>query len=142
MRRWLEAMVTMALLGVASVGPAGPAAADAPQSATIEDLVWSDARVAVARLWGDDANGPYGKLVKFPPGLVSPLHFHSNDYTAVVISGTLLDPTDPSATARRLAAGGFYFLPAGTAYTVRCVSEVPCLVYAHQAGGFDFNQVE
>ncbi len=138
MRRF--ALMTMMLLCLALNSPAK--SADAPKSGTIEDLVWSDARVAVALLWGDDAAGPYGKLVKFPPGLVSPPHFHSEDYTAVVISGILLDPTDPTDAARPLAAGGFYLLPGGTVYTVRCVSEVPCLVYAHQAGGFDFNRTD
>ena len=111
----------------------------APRSATPDELDWSENRVQVATLWGDDEIGPYGKLVKFPSGLISPPHFHSNDYRAVIISGTLLDPTDRSQEARRLGAGAFYFLPAGTTYTVRCVSEEPCVIYAHQTGGFDFN---
>ena len=60
----------------------------------------------------------------------------------MIISGTLLDPTDRSAEARRLGSGAFYFLPAGTIYTVRCVSDAPCLIYAHQPGGFDFKSPE
>lgn len=135
-----KALAAAALTGLLIGGPLF--AESPPRSATPDDLSWSDDRVQVAGLWGDDATGPYGKLVKFPSGLVSPAHYHSNDYTAVVISGTLLDPTDRSDTARPLAAGAFYFLPAGTAYTVRCVSAEPCLIYAHQPGAFDFNDVE
>ncbi len=133
---------------VAGLGVAGIARAsageetEAPRVTAVEDLTWTEGVVAVAHLWGDAETGPYGKLVKFPAGLVSPPHYHSNDYTAVIIAGTQLDPIDQSSAARRLGPGAHYFLPGGTVYVVRCVSETPCLIYAHQTGGFDFNRVD
>ena len=139
MQRHARGIAAAALLAMAGT-PA--AAGEAPRSATLDELSWTESRVPVAHLWGDTEAGPYAKLVKFPPGLVSPPHYHTNDYAAVVITGALLDPTDLSETARPLGPGAHYFLPGGTVYVVRCVSTDPCLIYAHQSGGYDFNRVE
>lgn len=139
MQRLATGIAAATLLAMAST-PA--AAGETPRSAIPDELSWTDSHVPVADLWGDAETGPYAKLVKFPPGLVSPPHYHTNDYAAVVISGALLDPTDGAAAARPLGPGAHYFLPAGTVYVVRCVSAEPCLIYAHQGGGYDFNRVD
>ncbi len=139
MRRRALGIAAAALIAMAST-PA--TAGEAPRSAIPDELSWTESRVPVAQLWGDAETGPHAKLVKFPPGLVSPPHYHSNDYAAVVITGALLDPTDRSDSARPLGPGAHYFLPGGTVYVVRCVSAEPCLIYAHQSRGYDFNRVD
>ena len=43
--------------------------------------------VEIAVLWGDPVNGPAGILLRLPPGFPGGMHYHSQDYHAVVVAG-------------------------------------------------------
>jgi quercetin dioxygenase-like cupin family protein len=71
-------------------------------------------------LYGDPAKpGPYALRIKFPAGVMSRPHSHSDDRTGVVIKGTWWtgDNADfnPSATVP-VRAGGFVIHPKGEAH--------------------------
>ncbi|WP_084705242.1 cupin domain-containing protein [Beijerinckia mobilis] len=70
-----------------------------------------------AVIFGDPSKpGVYVIRVKFPPGVHSNPHFHSEDRHAVVISGTWWNGTGEDisfAKARPVKAGSYVFHPAG-----------------------------
>jgi len=90
--------------------------------------------------WGDRAIGAHGIVGEFIAGGTSPAHSHSFSYHGVVLSGTMVNPFlgRPSEEAQQLAAGDYWFVPAGFDHVTACVSVEPCTFYFHSEGLFDF----
>ena len=91
-------------------------------------------------LWGDPAKGPYGGIQKFPPGFSAPLHTHSSDMRAVVISGTFLVAPE-GGTDNKLTAGSYEFIPSTFKHTTKCDTSSECLVFVETHGKFDVKLV-
>lgn len=58
------------------------------------DLKWEQEKdappgVMGADVWGNRHTGAYGGYSKFPAGAKFPLHFHTNDFKGIVVSGTI-----------------------------------------------------
>jgi hypothetical protein len=87
-------------------------------------------------LWGDPTKGPYGGIQKFPPGFSAPLHTHSSDIRAIVISGTLLVAPEGGAD-NRLTADSYEFIPSTFKHTTKCDTSSECLVFVETRGKFD-----
>jgi quercetin dioxygenase-like cupin family protein len=73
--------------------------------------------------WGDVEKGPYQVLVKFPAGAIAQPHYHKYDEFATIVSGTVAfgatDTIDESKLTE-VSAGGYVFIPAGTAHWAKC----------------------
>src|SRR5512132_3524358 len=98
-RRLLVVVFALGLSGFAAAQCAGVSRARAASHASSPvflppaDVKWTDLDpvrapgIRIADLWGDHAKGAYGAFLKFPAGFVAPLHTHTHDIRAVILSG-------------------------------------------------------
>ena len=92
-------------------------------------------------LWGDPAKGPHGALHKFEPGFSAPLHTHSSDLRAIVISGTIIHSPE-GGPEKRLPAGSYLFEPSTYKHITRCDTGSECVFFVEANGKFDVKPVE
>ena len=98
--------------------------------------------VKMGRAWGDRGKGAHGTFGEFPGGAKSPPHMHSQPYHGIVVSGTMTNPFGNEANPPRMAAGSYWYVPAGAAHVTACISREPCLFYMHAEDAFDFAPVK
>jgi len=110
------------------------------------EIKWSDAPPdlpkggQVAALQGDPfKKGPFTIRLKMPPGYKIPPHWHTQDESLTVVSGTLVlhlgDTMD--APAHNLAAGAFHYLPGKMHHAAEAKGET--VVQVHGMGPFDIH---
>ena len=90
-----------------------------------------------APAFGDLAHGEHGTFVKMPAGFVSPLHTHTEDYYAVVVSGVGVN-TQPGKADIPLPSGSYWFQAGGEPHVTKCISAVECIFFLSQPGAFDY----
>jgi hypothetical protein len=106
---------------------------------TPADLKWSPVEgtpVMMAAGWSS-ANGSYCHFNKFPKGTKMPLHHHSADLSALVISGKL-GSGEQGTAPKLLSAGGYQFIPGGLAHTTECGPDADCVILACGPAAFDY----
>ena len=88
---------------------------------------------------GDPAAGPVTVMLKLPKG-PAPIHWHSSDYSAVVVEGTTKHwRPGKEADAKALGVGTAWFQPGGSAATAHgdeCTSD-SCTIFIVMPGKFD-----
>ncbi|HYT78244.1 MAG TPA: cupin domain-containing protein [Actinomycetota bacterium] len=96
--------------------------------------------VQMATLWGDPMAGPFGALLKMPPGFESPMHRHSNDERVVVVRGTSIHWSEGESreTAQPVSAGDFLVMPSGVNHVSAATDDGECLEFVTMDGKFDF----
>ncbi|MGQ2903327.1 MAG: DUF4437 domain-containing protein [Neoaquamicrobium sediminum] len=84
----------------------------------------------LAPLWGTRSTGPAGTLLKFPGGVVAPVHSHTADYRAVVIKGTWKHWVQGNADGRgpELNPGAYWTQQADQMHADACVSQSECVI--------------
>ncbi len=87
--------------------------------------------------YGDSAHGRHGTLIKMPAKFVSPVHAHTEDYYAVVITGVMANGA-PRADDVPLPPGSYWFQRGEEMHVTKCISQTECLFMTSQAGRFDF----
>jgi beta-alanine degradation protein BauB len=87
--------------------------------------------------YGDLAKGAHGTFIRMPAHFVSPLHRHTEDYFAVVISGVGVN-TQPAKDDVPLAVGSYWFQRGGENHVTKCLSDTDCLFFLYQPGKFDY----
>ena len=93
--------------------------------------------------FGDRGATAHGTFGTFPASFITPHHTHSTAYHGVVIEGVMTNPfNEDPADSPRMAAGSYWYVPAGAAQATACVSDVPCKFYFHADGAFDFHPAE
>lgn len=97
--------------------------------------------IMFASLWGNMDKGAYGVLVKFPAGTKHPLHTHTSDIKAVVISGTFYYAPE-GGTEQRLGPGSYFFVPGGSKHMSGSTDDGPCEIFQESAGKFDMMSAE
>lgn len=90
-----------------------------------------------APAYGDLAHGRHGTFIRMPAGFVSPLHTHTEDYYAVVISGVGVN-TQPGKAEIPLPVGSYWFQKGGEPHVTKCISAVDCIFFLSQPGAFDY----
>ena len=89
-----------------------------------DDVKWIDAPqfpgVKMAVVQGDASKGPHHAFVKLPAGFSAPLHHHSADHYATVLSGTVVFTVD--GQDHRLPAGSYF------SFTGKKTQVTPCEV--------------
>jgi hypothetical protein len=116
-------------------------AADTSISVAVNDLKFFDTGVGplkAAAGFGDLSKGPHSTFVKLPAGFVSPLHTHTEDYYAVVVTGVVANEADAAAKDRPLAPGSYYFQKGKAKHVTKCLSANECVIFLTQAGKFDY----
>lgn len=139
-------LCALALLAVLAA-PSALVAQEAPDDQEmigLAEVQWAEIvpGIEFGTLFGDWQADAHGKLVRFDPGVVSPMHTHGGGYHAVVIAGTVINPYEGEEDPPLLEPGAYWATPAGAVHATGCVSEEPCLVYAHMEEGWDIEVVE
>jgi quercetin dioxygenase-like cupin family protein len=111
---------------------------------TGEDLKWVDVPesggVQVANVSGDVMKTAYSAFAKIPAGQMHPLHTHTSDTKAVVISGTFV-LTPEGGVEKKLPAGSYFMVPGGLKHTSGCAAGAPCLLFQQGPAKFDMKPV-
>ena len=124
---------------------APPAPEPDPVFLAPEEVEWAvilEDAVDFGTLYGDWDADPHGKLVRFQPNVASPPHRHSGHYHAVVIEGTVTNPVEGESSPVQMGPGHYWYVPAGAEHVTACISDTPCLVYAHMDGAWDIEVIE
>ena len=106
---------------------------------TIADLEWHDVAPGLPVKASDSWKGPGGShcaFNKFPKGFLAPLHSHSKDLHAVVLSGNWGSWAE-GAPDKLVGPGGIQFIPAGLKHVTKCAEAMDCVVYECGPGPFD-----
>jgi quercetin dioxygenase-like cupin family protein len=106
----------------------------------VQSLKWFDTGIGpmkAAMAYGDMGKGPYGAVLKMPKGFVSPVHLHSHDYRAVVVSGTVVN-SEVGKPDIRMEPGSYWFQVGNVQHVTKCVSADGCMVFLTQTEKFDF----
>jgi quercetin dioxygenase-like cupin family protein len=96
--------------------------------------------VELAKLSGDPMKGAYAVFVKLSAGQQHPLHTHSSDVKAVVLSGTFTI-TPEGGVEKKIGPGGYFFVPANTKHSSACAAGAPCVMFQEGPGKFDVKPV-
>lgn len=106
----------------------------------VETLKWFDTGIGpmkAAVAYGDMSTGPYGVFLKFPGGFSSPVHHHTADYRAVVISGVIVN-SEVGEADLTMRPGSYWQQRGKAQHVTKCVSDEGCTVFLTQTGKFDF----
>ena len=111
---------------------------------TPEAMKWIDVPESggaqVANVSGDVMKGAYSAFAKIPAGQMHPLHTHTSEVKAVVVSGTfLLGPE--GGPEKQLAPGSYFVVPGGFKHTSGCAAGAPCLLFQQGSAKFDMKPV-
>lgn len=93
--------------------------------------------IKVAPGYGDMFKGAHSNFVKIPGGFNSPLHFHTEDYYAVVVSGVVGNGVE-GAQDIPLSPGSYWFQSGNEKHVTKCLSSTECVFFVTQPGKFDF----
>lgn len=127
----VAAALSSAAFGVAS--DAGKSVVMAPA-----DLQWKtmgNAGVATALVSGDMAKGPCRFFLKYPAGLVTPLHHHSSDHHVTVISGTIT--LTVGGKDYRLGPGSYFMLGDKAPHVAKVEGKEDAIMFIQAEGPWD-----
>ncbi|WP_257305181.1 cupin domain-containing protein [Geothrix campi] len=103
------------------------------------DIKWTDVPdfqgVQMAILEGDPTKGAGHFLIKLKDGFVAPLHHHTSDHFATVLSGTLSFTVDGKETL--LPAGSFFVFKGKKEHITKCVPGADCVLSVDVRGKWD-----
>lgn len=102
------------------------------------DLKWkalNDAGVAAAVVSGDMATGPCRFFLKYPAGLVTPLHSHTADHHVVVVSGSIT--LTVGGKDHRLAPGDYFMLADRAPHAAKVEGSEAAVMFIEAAGPWD-----
>ena len=109
-----------------------------------EDIKWEAPKdappgVMAAGLWGNMGKGAYGALIKFGQTMDTPLHIHTSDTKAVVVSGSFWYAAE-GGERKMLGPGSYFMIPGGLRHTSG--SEAGTVVFQEGPGKFDVKMVK
>lgn len=102
------------------------------------DLKWVDQGipgVRAAAVDGDMKKGPCHFFLKYPAGLVTPLHHHSPDHYVTTLSGNLVLVVD--GKDHPLPPGSFFALTGKEPHAARCEGKEDCVMFIDARGPWD-----
>ena len=80
-----------------------------------------------ATVEGASTKGPHHSFTKFNAGFSAPMHFHSSDHFAAVITGTLVLTID--GVERKLTPGSYFSFTDKTIHSTKCELGADCLLF-------------
>ena len=106
---------------------------------TTADLAWKDVMPGMPLQGVEVWKGPGGagcQFIKFPKGTLVPVHWHSKDTHAIVISGSFGSAPE-GAEPKLLGPGAHQFVPAKLKHSTKCGDAADCVIYSCSVGPFD-----
>ena len=142
---------TCVLAAPALAQPKTPAAPPVPAAAAkmvmtpAAKLVWTplDPKqpkgLQTSLVSGDMMKGPTSFFLKLPAGAKSGAHAHTNDYYAVLISGSHGHGANEKEAATPMTVGSTWFQPGKEMHFDTCNGKKDCVILLmYPSGGFDF----
>jgi len=126
-----------AMAAIASFGSAAPAQERdrvGPAAVQWKEIVPGAHFGAVYGDWNKEAHGKYVRFVK---RVQIPLHRHTNDYHAVVISGRMVNLFEGGRRVE-VAPGEYFYMAPMRAHSHECLSDGGCVFYTHAERLWDF----
>ena len=102
------------------------------------DLKWKamgNSGVAAAPVSGDMEKGPSRFFLKYPVGLVTPLHHHSANHHVTVVSGTITLTVD--GKEHRLGPGSYFMLSDRAAHVAKVEGNEDAVFFIQAEGPWD-----
>lgn len=132
----------LALTIAISALPVCAASEDAESShSAFSELEWFETPFGpdASVVYGDFNNGEHMTYIKFLPGMVTPIHTHSSDYTGLVVKGTTMhwQPNKPD-TQIELGEGSHWSISANVPHVSECLPGSACIMAIVQQDKFDF----
>ncbi|HTM21898.1 MAG TPA: DUF4437 domain-containing protein [Kofleriaceae bacterium] len=91
-----------------------------------------------AQAWGDpNGDKPHGFFIKIAAGNPGFMHYHTNDYHAVVIQGSPRH-WEPGETAEPSPPGSYFWQKGGAPHQDSCDAGTDCIGYVVMLGKLDF----
>jgi quercetin dioxygenase-like cupin family protein len=88
---------------------------------------------------GDFSKGKHITMIKFAPGMKTPVHIHTNSYVGVVISGSMKHyEVGHPETETVLGAGAHWSVNGGAEHISECVGPEDCISAVYQDEPFDY----
>jgi hypothetical protein len=122
----------VAVLGILLLEPTRASAPNVPLMLVgPADIKWEPtARPDSMRgsLWGDPTKGAFAYFNRYNGGWQLPLHYHTNQLSGVIISGTFVIHV-AGQNSKELPAGAYFSVPGKTRHTDACLPGPSCVVY-------------
>lgn len=137
MKHLVAALVVLAVPALALAEAPKPGA-KAVMWAT-EELKWADVPgfpVKTAVLWGDATKGEHGAFMKLPAGFEAPMHHHTADHHAVVVSGTVILGPE-GAAEKKLGPGSYFEFTGMKKHTTKCAAGSDCVLLVDAVSAWD-----
>jgi len=102
------------------------------------DLKWQamgNAGVAAAPVSGDMEKGPCRFFLKYPAGLVTPMHHHTADHHVTVISGSIT--LSAGGKDHRLGPGDYFMLADRAGHIAKVEGNEPVVFFIQADGPWD-----
>jgi beta-alanine degradation protein BauB len=106
-----------------------------------KDVKWFETGFGpwAAAVEGDLSKGGHMTMVKFAPGMKTPVHIHSADYSAVVIQGHWKHyEVGKPETETVLGPGSFWYVKGDAEHISECVGPEECISVVTQDAAFDY----
>lgn len=89
---------------------------------------------------GDPAKGPHHFYLKFAAGFAAPVHHHTADHYATVVSGTLVLTVD--GKEHKLLPGSYFAFTGKADHATKCEAGADCVVFIDVRGPWDVVPLE
>lgn len=140
----MKKLMVVVVLGLAATAYAKGGKAKEAVLTKADDMKWVEipesGGAQISPVTGDPMKGAYSAFVKLPAGQDHPLHTHTNDVKAVIISGTFV-VTPEGGTESKLGPGSYFMVPGGMRHTSRCDAGAPCVFFQEGTAKFDVKPV-
>lgn len=81
---------------------------------------------------------PFGGMFRVPAGGESPLHTHTSEYWAVMVSGTESAREKAEDAAMPIPPGSNWFQPGKAPHVNKCLGPEDCVFFVHYPKGMDY----
>jgi len=140
MNNKLQLLLGITMAGVFSINLVSADMTRESSHLPVETLKWFDTGIGpmqAANAYGDMQKEGHGTFLKMPGGFASPIHSHTNEYDAVVLSGTIVN-SEVGEKDITMNAGSYWHQVGKHQHVTKCVSKEGCLVFLSQPKNFDF----
>lgn len=124
--------IIIAALAATAIGTQAQAQEVRSDTIGSADLQWKQMfpGVKFAPAYGDWEKGAHGKFVMIDYGAEVPLHLHSNDYHAVIVSGRMAN-LFAGGERVEIGPGDYFYMAAKRPHAHQCMSREGCVFYTY-----------
>lgn len=146
-RRALKAFAMSAIIALGATAAAHADEARAPKIVPPEAAQWiamipemGNKGPAFSIVFGKPGviGQPFGGMFRVPAGGESPLHTHTSDYWAVMVSGTESAREKAEDAPVAIVPGATWFQPAKAAHINKCMGPEDCVFFVYYPNGMDY----